>query len=319
VTVTGPKLDAVIVNWNTGSYLRGCLDAVAAASRSAFELGKIVVVDNASDDDSLAGLSELSLPLRILRNAENRGFAAASNQGASEGDGEFVVFLNPDTRVSPEALDRTVAFMTDPANAAVGICGGRMVGEAGVEEFSCARFPTLWMLVAKMTGLAQVFPRWIPRQRLDADELHGSGVVDQVIGAYFLIRRQLFESLGGFDERFFVYMEDVDLAYRSRQLGHPSYFLADVTVYHMGHVSSDQVRGKRLFYLLRGRTEYARKHWPRWQAPLLVFLTIAIELPARWLIAAGRGQRAELKDVGEAASRYVGYVASGRTTSARSG
>ena len=194
-----------------------------------------------------------------------------------------------------------------------------MVGDAGVEEFSCARFPTLWMLVAKMTGLAHVFPRWIPRQRLDADELPDSGIVDQVIGAYFLIRRQLFESLDGFDERFFVYLEDVDLAYRSRQLGHASYFLGDVTVFHMGRVSSDQVRGKRLFYLLRGRTEYARKHWPRWQAPLLEILTIVVELPVRCLVAAARGRRDEVKDVGEAASRYVRYVASGRSTSARSG
>jgi hypothetical protein len=87
----------------------------------------------------------------------------------------------------------------------------------------------------------------------------------------------------------------------------------------MGHVSSDQVRGKRLFYLLRGRTEYARKHWPRWQGVVLGILTIVIELPARWLIAAGRGQRGELKDIGEAAGRYVRYVAFRGSTSVRSG
>jgi N-acetylglucosaminyl-diphospho-decaprenol L-rhamnosyltransferase len=310
VTVAAPRLDVVVVNWNTGTYLRECLGAVAVASRSAFELGQVVVVDNASSDDSVADLSGLPLPLRILRNAENRGFAAASNQGAAASDGDFILFLNPDTRVSPEALERTVAFMTDPANAAIGICGGRMVGETGVEEFSCARFPTLWMVVAKMFGLTHVIPQWVPRQRLESAELHGSGIVDQVIGAYFLIRRPLFELLDGFDERFFVYMEDVDLAYRSRQLGHPSFFLADVTVRHMGQVSSDQVKGRRLFYLLRGRTQYAYKHWPRWQPPLLVLLTISVELPARWLVAASRGQQDELKAVREAAIRYVRYAAS---------
>jgi GT2 family glycosyltransferase len=312
MTVATPRLDVVIVNWNTGPYLRKCLGAVAAASGSAFEFGQVVVVDNASSDDSLADLAGLPLPLRILRNAENRGFAAASNQGAREGGGEFILFLNPDTRVSPEALDLTVAFMTDPTNAAIGICGGRMVGEGGQEEFSCARFPTLWMTVAKMLGLAHVIPQWVPRQRLESRELRGSGIVDQVIGAYFLIRRPLFESLEGFDERFFVYMEDVDLAYRSRQLGHPSFFLAEVTVRHTGQVSSDQVRGRRLFYLLRGRTEYAFKHWPRWQPPLLMLLTIVVELPVRWLVAAGRGQRDELHAVWEAATRYVRYAASVR-------
>jgi GT2 family glycosyltransferase len=317
--VNKPQLDIVIVNWNTGVFLRQCLEAVEAASKSTFDLGLVAVVDNASSDDSLSGISDIRLPLRVMRNTENRGFAAASNQGAREGAGDFVLFLNPDTRVSPLALARSIAFMTDPLNAEIGICGGRIVGETGVEESSCSRFPTLWMLVAKMTGLAQLFPRWIPRQRVETAELRGSGIVDQVIGAYFLIRRELFESLDGFDERFFVYLEDVDLAYRSRQRARPSYYLADVDVYHMGHVSSDQVRGKRLFYLLRGRTEYARKHWPPWQPPLLALLTLTVELPARGVIAAGRRERNELRDVREAASRYARYLVSRRSAPGRRG
>jgi N-acetylglucosaminyl-diphospho-decaprenol L-rhamnosyltransferase len=312
-----PTLDVVIVNWNTGPYLQDCLRAVAEAARTTFELGAVVVVDNASTDGSLEGLSDLPLPLRIVKNAENRGFAAASNQGAREGDGDFILFLNPDTRVYPEALDRTIAFMTRPENAAIGICGGRTVGEDGTEEYSCARFPTLWMWVAKMMGLTHLFPG-IPTQRFATGELEGSGIVDQVIGAYFLIRRELFETLDGFDERFFVYLEDVDLAYRARQLGHPSYVLTDVPVYHMGRVSSEQVLGKRLFYLLRGRTEYAHKHWPRWQAPVLALMTIAVEFPARLLVAAGHGDRGELRGVGEAARDYVHYVVVGRVTSSRS-
>lgn len=309
-----PKLDIVIVNWNTGQYLGGCLRSVAQATQTGFELGQVVVVDNASTDDSLDQIAELPLPLRILRNPINRGFAAACNQGAREGkgNGEFLLFLNPDTRLFRETLDRTVAFMIDPENSAVGICGGRMVDGDGVEVFSCARFPTLWMYVAKMTGLAHGFPRWVPRQRLTAADLNGSGIVDQVIGAYFLIRRPLFETLNGFDERFFVYLEDVDLAYRAKQLGHPSYFLADAAVYHMERVSSEQVRGKRLFYVLRGRTEYARKHWPPWQAAVLAFLILVVEFPVRLLIAVIRRRGDEVKDISEAASRYARYISVGR-------
>jgi N-acetylglucosaminyl-diphospho-decaprenol L-rhamnosyltransferase len=313
-----PRLDVVIVNWNTGRYLRDCLDAIAMASRSSYVLNRVVVVDNGSTDDSLDGLDEVSLPLLILRNSTNRGFAAACNQAASEGDGDFILFLNPDTQVSPDALERTMAFMNEPANAAIGICGGKTIGQAGNEEFSCARFPTLWMFVAKMTGLAALFPGRVPRQRVDAGELQGSGVVDQVIGAYFLIRRPLFESLGGFDERFFVYWEDVDLAYRARKAGRPSYYLEEATVYHLGRVSSDQIPGKRLFYSLRGRSEYARKHWPRWQAPLLGVLTLGIELPVRYVRAAGGGKGEERLAVREAASRYAGYLRSRRGASRRS-
>jgi N-acetylglucosaminyl-diphospho-decaprenol L-rhamnosyltransferase len=307
MNVDKPRLDVVIVNWNTGRYLRECLTALAASSQTQFTPGLVTIVDNGSRDDSLDRLAALPSPLRIVRNTENRGFAAACNQGAREGSAEYVLFLNPDTRVSRDALDRTVAFMHDRANDVIGICGSRVVGESGSEEFSCARFPTLWMVTAKMTGLARIFPQWIPRQRLDPRELQTSRAVDQVIGAYFMIRRGLFAALGGFDERFFVYFEEVDLAYRSRQLGHPSYFLHDATVYHIGGVSSDHVRGTRLFYSLRGRTEYARKHWPRWQAPVLSLLTIAVELPVRWLVAVKRG-RDEPKAVGEAAQRYLRYV-----------
>ena len=101
--------------------------------------------------------------------------------------------------------------------------------------------------------------------------------------------------------------------------GEASYFLEEATVYHLGRVSSDQVRGKRLFYSLRGRSEYARKHWPRWQAALLGILTLGIELPVRYLLAAGRGRGDERAAVREAASRYAGYLRSGGEESIRSG
>jgi N-acetylglucosaminyl-diphospho-decaprenol L-rhamnosyltransferase len=279
-------LDVVIVNWNTGEHLRACLDALVASSRSAFDFGKVIVVDNASRDGSLDGIDDLPLPLSVIRNEANCGFAAACNEGAAEGSGDFVLFLNPDTRVFSDAIDRSVGFMIQRANARVGISGGRMIGDSGQEEFSCARFPTLWMYCAKMLGLAHLFPQQVPRQRIEANELPERGPVDQVIGAYFLIRRELFAALGGFDERFFVYLEEVDLAFRARALGFACYFLSDVRVHHVGHVSSGQVHRRRLYYMLRGRTEYGRKHWPRWQVLTLAALTSLVEVPARCAVAA---------------------------------
>src|SRR5207247_3592833 len=116
-------------------------------------------------------------------------------------------------------------------------------------------------------------------QRLPAEATSESGLVDQVIGAYFMVRRPLFEALGGFDERFFVYFEEVDLSLRARQNGWASYFLANARVYHTGQVSSGQVRGERLFYLLRSRTEYARKHWSACKARPLRDLPLPVEPP----------------------------------------
>jgi GT2 family glycosyltransferase len=303
-----PTVDVVIVNWNTGAYLRACLGAVAASTRSRFELESVVVVDNASTDDSLDHLDGIDLPLTVIRNAENRGFGTASNQGAAEGSADFVLLLNPDTRVAPDTIDRTVAFMVEPGNAEIGICGTRMVGDDGEEEYSCWRFPTFSIWVGKLTGLSYAFPRWIPMQRMATAEVEHSGVVDQVIGAYNLIRRPVYEALHGFDERFFLYLEDVDLAFRARELGYASYYMADVRVHHAGRVSSEQVRGRRLFYLIQSRTEYARKHWPAWQAATLPVLMLVVEFPVRSVVALARGRTSEVRDVAEATARYARYL-----------
>jgi GT2 family glycosyltransferase len=307
-----PTLDIVIVNWNTGEHLRECLASLARSERTTFRLERVVVVDNASTDDSLDGIQEIDVPLELVRNRTNRGFGAACNQGANGSTAEFVLFLNPDTRVFEDTIDRTVSFMADPVNAEIGICGGRMVNDNDEEEFSCWRFPTFWMWAAKIMGLNHAFPGRIPVQRMTNEEVGGSGVVDQVIGAYNLIRRPLFVTLNGFDERFFVYLEDVDLALRAHQLGYSSYFLNDVPVFHVGRVSSEQVRGRRLFYLFRSRTEYARKHWPRWQGVLLSMLMLFVECPVRSAVTTARGRPGEVKQVGEAALRYARYLALGR-------
>lgn len=308
MTPVPPRLDVVIVNWNAGPYLDECVRAVAAARRTTFALSSVTVVDNASTDGSLDGLPDLDLPLELVRNDVNRGFAAACNQGARLGDGEYVLFLNPDTRVSDTALDEGVAFLSDPANASIGICGGQMIGDDGARGLSCSRFPTLSMFLAMMTGLSRLFPRRFPPQRLRPDELTSSGVVDQVIGAFLLIRRPLFEELDGFDERFFVYMEEVDLAYRARQRGFASYHLVEAVVYHKERVSSDRARGDRLAYVLRSRTEYARKHWATWQSAVLTASIVAVELPARAIVALARRQGSDAKDVGRATRLYLRYV-----------
>ena len=187
-----------------------------------------------------------------------------------------------------------------------------MVNDEGEDEFSCWRFPTFWIWVGKLTGLSYAFPQWIPMQRMTSEEVGSSGIVDQVIGAYFLIRRSLFETLGGFDERFFMYLEDVDLSLRARRIGYSSYFMADLPVYHVGRVSSEQVRGKRLFYLLQSRTEYARKHWPRWQASILALLMLVVEFPVRCAVATVQRRPQEFKDLGEAAFLYARYLRGGR-------
>jgi N-acetylglucosaminyl-diphospho-decaprenol L-rhamnosyltransferase len=285
-----PAMDIVIVNWNTGNYLRECLASIASSDGDVARLARVTVVDNASSDDSASGLDDFALPLELIRNQHNIGFAAACNQGAAGSESDYLLFLNPDTRVFPDTLTAVTGFMGSEQARGIGICGVQLVDPGGTPEISCSRFPTLRVLFGKITGLDVLLPGLFPSHHLSAAETRESRVVDQVIGAFFFVRRELFLRLGGFDPRFFIYFEEVDFALRARQRGWRSFFLKDATVVHTRNVSSNQVRGMRLYHSLRSRLLFARRHWPRWQANVLVALTLTIE-PAVRLANAGFQRR----------------------------
>src|ERR1017187_7953172 len=126
-----PALDIVIVNWNSGPALADCLGSVTGAQNDKFVLSQVVVVDNASGDRSLDCCRESRLPLRVLRNSENLGYARACNQGARCGAADYMLFLNPDVRLSPGALAEPIAFLERPEAGAVGICGIRLTDAEG--------------------------------------------------------------------------------------------------------------------------------------------------------------------------------------------
>lgn len=279
-----PTLDIVIVNWNTRETLADCLRSIEAIHLATVELQRVVVVDNASSDDSLSGLNGLALPLCIERNATNRGFAAACNQGARESRADYLLFLNPDTRLTCEALEQPVAFMDEPANGRVGICGIRLLDDRGLAGTCSARFPTPQSMWLEGTGLHRLAPSQFA-VRCQSGFESAIENVDQVIGAYLLMRHSLFDQLNGFDERFFVYFEEVDLSLRAREAGYKSCILGNITAYHKGCASSDQVKDKRLFYFWRSRLLYARKHYSVPQYGGLLVLTLATEPLIRLLQA----------------------------------
>jgi GT2 family glycosyltransferase len=246
-------------------------------------LESVIVVDNGSTDGSLApveALGGLPFELRIIRNQTNLGFAAACNQGAAATTCEYLLFLNPDARLLDDSLSAPIGFMEQPANSGIGICGIRLVDEHGNLSTSAARFPTLRVMAGKTLGLCRLFPRAFPRHFLTSAELTTSCIVDQVIGAFFLIRRSVFDLCGGFDERFFVYFEEVDLSLRAKQLGFQSFFLSDAAAVHKGEGCSERIKATRLFYSLRSRLLYGGKHYSCPGFIVLIALT-AVELPLR--------------------------------------
>lgn len=296
-------LDIVIVNWNSGGCLRACI----AALRGAFEatpglIRSVTVVDNASADDSLDGLEGAALPLHILRNADNRGFGAACNQGAAGGMAQYLLFLNPDAVATAAALRLPLDFMERPRHDGVGICGVQLLDDSGKIARTCARFPTPAMFAHAALGLDRLFPRRFPRARMaEWDHAH-TRAVDQVIGAYFVIRRALFERIGGFDERYFVYFEEVDLSYRARQAGYASVYLTGATASHRGGGSSDRVKARRLYYSLRSRLLFAFKHFTLRGVVAVTLLTLLVE-PATRL-----GEAILRRQPGRAAETMKGYA-----------
>ncbi len=262
-----PNVLAVVVNWNAGEQLKNCLLSLQNQCPA-------LVVDNASTDNSYMMAEQLT-GVTLIKASHNLGFAKACNLGAKNSQVEYLLFLNPDAVVFDEALERTLAFMRSPQGTNVGICGVQLLDETGKVARSCSRFPTPLRILAHSAGLDRLVPS-VGYSMVDWSH-NSTQQVDQVIGAFFLIRKELFEKLGGFDERFFLYYEEVDLSFRAKQAGWLSFYLADARAFHKGGGTTNQVKALRLFYILRSRLLYSSKHFSFLGVGLVWLSTLLIE------------------------------------------
>ncbi len=272
------QVDIVIVNWNAGALLARCLDSIAA--HGAGRVGRVVVVDNASRDGSeqAADLGRPGLDMLLVRNTANRGFGAACNQGAALGQAGFILFLNPDAALRPGTLDLLLDVLHRPDGEDVGIVGPRLLAQDGSTHRSCARLPSLSRLVLEPTGLDRLLPGLIPPHfMVEWDHLDDRDV-PQVMGAALMVRRSTFGDLGGFDERFFVYYEDVDLCRRAWGAGWRCRHVAGATADHLGQGTTRQAVAMRGVLLARSRISYAAKHFGS-AAALLVCLSVLLVEP----------------------------------------
>lgn len=299
--MTESLVTIIIVNWNAGKQL---VDVVSSISHHHHGLVlSVIIVDNASSDDSLdqvEALKNLPFQLQIFRNADNRGFGSACNQGAALATAEYLLFLNPDTKLFKNSLSVSLAFMQNNLNQNVGIVGIQLVDEYNNISRSCARFPSAAGFTAHAIGLDRLLPEL---GHFMAEWDHSTmRYVDHVIGAFFLVRHELFEVLNGFDEQFFVYLEDLDFSYRAHQAGWKSIYLTEAQAFHAGGGTSNQVKARRLFYSLRSRLLYARKHFSLAGLFFVLLATLLIEPLSRLLLALARRSWSGFK---ETCSAYV--------------
>lgn len=290
-----PNSDIVIVNWNSGRWLDRCVSSIECYGKN--DVDKVVIVDNGSSDGSDA-VSRAGLALDIVHTGRNLGFGRACNLGARRGRAPYILFLNPDAALLPDTLYTAINFMEQPENVGVGVCGAKLIEEDGAVQRHCALFPTPSVLLAAASGLATLFPKLVPGLHdRDFDHL-SSRPVDHVIGAFYLIRRHLFERLGGFDEQFFVYLEDLDLSARVHHAGYGIFYLAEAVGLHRGGGTSEQVKPQRLAYALESRIVYAFKHFAVVSALAVAIVTLCVEPFPRLLRAVRRRSLTDAKETG---------------------
>ncbi len=275
-----PRLSVIIVNYNVRHFLEQAVTAVLrAAERVETE---IIVVDNASSDDSCSMMRRRFPQVQLIENKNNTGFSAANNQGMALARGEYFLLLNPDTVIAEDTLEQTIAFMD--AHPRAGGLGVKMLdGRGNFLPESKRAFPSPGVAFWKAFGFSALFPRSRIFGRyhlgyLDPDQTHE---VEVLAGAFMLLRRSVIEQIGGLDETFFMYGEDIDLSYRIVQAGYANYYFPHSPIIHYKGESTKKgsLNYVRMFY--SAMKIFARKHFSGSSARLYIALIdFAISLRA---------------------------------------
>ena len=270
---TTKDISVVIVNWNTRLYLRACLQSVYSEGTDA----EVIVVDNASTDGS-ADMVEKDFPqAKLIRNPANYGFARAANQGIKASSGRYVLLLNPDSKLCPGALKALIKFADEHPDG--GLFGPKILNADGSLQNSCRRFPTPQAALFRNTFLGRLFPknRYVAEYLMSDWDHNTPKEVDWLSGAALMLRPKMLEQIGLLDERFFMYCEDVDIAYRAKQSGWKAFYFPGATVVHFLAKSSDQAPNKMILMFHRSMYAFFKKHYAgRWSLFMRLIVPIGV-------------------------------------------
>lgn len=285
--MTAPVLSVVVLSWNTVHLTLACLKALAAETpRHARE---VIVVDNGSTDGSADAIEAQFPAVQLVRNADNRLYAAGNNQGAALARGEFVCTLNSDTEVRPGALDLLVDWLRTHADYA--IAAPRLVDPDGSVQRACQRFPTLLSALCFDSWWGTWWPgSQVQRRYLMRDFDHlASRDVDQPPGACQVLRTNEWRQLGGFDEALSLFYNDVDLCLRLARARRRIRYVAEAEVMHHRGASTKNF-AKMLVLWHKNRLAYYRKHWGAFGG-LWVRACVRLRIQEEWLKIGARNRR----------------------------
>ncbi len=254
-----PVVSVIVVSYNTRAMTIDCIASVLEQTSVPYEL---IVLDNASPDGSAAAIAGAFPPesgVRLIASPENLGFARGNNVAAREATGDYILLLNPDTLVLDHAIDRLVAFAGRVPEA--GIWGGRTLYDDGsLNPFSCWGRMTAWSLTCRLLGLTAIFrsSEFFNPEVYGAWPRDSEREVDIVTGCLFLIARETWDRLGGFDPAFVMYGEEVDLCLRARAAGLRPAITPEATIIHY-RGASEKVRSDKMVRLLRSKSEESHR------------------------------------------------------------
>lgn len=293
-------LSFLIVSWNVRDLLRRALQSILAQTPNAAAPVEIIVVDNASQDGTTEMMGTEFPTVRLIANPENRGFTRGNNQALAAARGRYFFLLNPDAELLPGALSEIGRYMDAPENARVGILGPQLLYADRSIQSSRRRFPTFATALLESTRLQP----WFPRNRVLAhyymsdtsdEEVQD---VDWVVGAAMVVRRALYQEIGGMDERFFMYSEELDWCARARTAGWRVVYFPGAQVLHHEAKSSGQVLAQRDIYFHSSKVQYWKKHHGALKGELLRWFLLGmfayqwLEEGAKWSVGHKRALRA---------------------------
>jgi O-antigen biosynthesis protein len=275
----------IIVNFNVKDFLEQALYTIDkslayAAARCPGFASEIFVVDNASDDGSIDMVRKKFPHVVCIENKNNLGFARANNLALEKSSGRFILLINPDTIVQEDTIDSMMRSME--TNPSIGMAGCKILNPDGTLQLACRRsFPRPWVALTKITGLSALFPhsRLFGQYNLTYLDPESSYEVDAISGSFMMLKREIYERVGGLDETFFMYGEDLDWCYRIQQAGWKIYYIPDTKIIHYKGESTrrSDIDAIRTFY--QAMTVFVDKHISR-SKTVKTFLTLTIWIRA---------------------------------------
>lgn len=257
-------LSIIIVNWNTKDLLRDCLDSIYKETKNInFET---FVVDNASQDKSAQMVRKNFPQVRLIQNQKNVGFSCANNQAVKLAKGKYILVLNSDTIILERALERAVQIIN--GRPEIGILAPKTLNKDGSIQKTIRSDPKLLTQLFFPTKIKKIFPHWKALKEYYCDDFdyEKESEIKQAQGSFLLIKRGIIEKIGLFDEKFFIWFEEVDFCLRARKASFKILYSPDLKIIHYGGESFSQINTiKKQVLYSRSLLYYFYKNKPKWQ------------------------------------------------------